>query len=231
MIRYSQRSTECGNIGGSCYTGCGGTLISNNFVLTAAHCITTHEPADIQLTAGMHQQSSKDERDARQTRTVSAIYVHPEYDSNRLSNDIALLRVDTPFNYDTYVQPACLADDDPQGGASVIMIGWGAESIDTGMVDTLKQAYTTVVDKCWRYWGVWVTDRQICVADTARGDSVCKGDSGGPIMTLIDGQYVASGVASFTHSCVTNGPDGAPNVYTRISSYRTWIDGITYTNK
>ena len=226
-----QKLPACAIPNSQCYTACGGTLISSNFVLTAAHCVTTTKPTDIQLTAGMHQQSSQDEGETRQVRTVSAIYVHPEYDSNTMGNDIALLRVDTPFNYDTYVQPACLDDVDPQAGESVIILGWGAKSLDTGTVDILQQAYTTVVDKCWRYWGVWVTEKQICVADPQTGDSACKGDSGGPIMTLIHGQYVASGVASFTQSCITNGPDGAPNVYTRISSYRTWIDGITYTNK
>ena len=165
------------------------------------------------------------------TRLVVSIHVHPEFDHNMLKNDIALLRVDPPFNYTTYVQPACLANEDPEKDERVIIIGWGAESVNTGMVDTLKQAYTTVIGNCWRYWGAWITNKQICVADPETGDSACKGDSGGPIMTKVNGQYVASGVASFTRQCITTGLGTAPNVYTRISSYRQWIDEILHMHK
>lgn len=223
MINY-RLLVPCGNK--TCGVGCGGTLISKNYVLTAAHCIETKDTSAVTLTAGMQTQSSFTEENTRQVRAVQSIHIHPRYNAISVANDIALLRVETPFEYTPYVQPACLPGTDPQPNDEVLIIGWGSEKLDDYMVDTLKQAPTTVVGNCNRFWPQVNSRQQICVANTKTGDSACQGDSGGPILNQNNGQYVVSGVASYSHNCKTAGRGTTPNVYTRVSAYKSWIESV-----
>jgi secreted trypsin-like serine protease len=223
MISYRQIAS-CST--GTCYLGCGGTLINRNYILTAAHCITTSNLSDIVVIAGMHQQSSLTEFNTRQIRNVQSIHIHPGYNSKAITNDIALIRVNVSFNYTEYVQPACLPVIEPAINEDVIIIGWGSERLGTSMVDILKQTVTQVVDNCRLYWPQLNTNLQICVANSKSGDSACQGDSGGPILQQHNGQYIVSGVASYTHDCETVGFGHFPNVYTRVSAYETWIEQI-----
>jgi secreted trypsin-like serine protease len=206
-------------------------LIDKDYVITAAHCVTTTNSSDIILTAGMHTQSSKTETKNRQVRTVQQIYIHPEYDSLIVTNDIALLRVDTSFKFTKYVQPACLPGGEPQPNDQVTIIGWGSKVIGGTQANTLKQAFTTVIGNCDTYWPQVDNSRQICVANSISGDSACQGDSGGPILHLFQSQYVVSGVASYVKDCNTQGNNNKPNVYTRVSAYKTWIKNIIESEK
>ena len=94
------------------YYTCGATLISTNYILTAAHCIQRSIASDIILIAGVHYQEWYTDREQR--RTVKEIHVHPQYNSVTFRNDIAILRVDRPFIFNKYVQPACLPGPEPQ---------------------------------------------------------------------------------------------------------------------
>ena len=223
MINY-RMSVSCAY--GACYVGCGGTLISQNYVLTAAHCIEMNNPSDIILTAGMQTQSSLTETDTRQVRAVQSIHIHPFYNPIFLSNDIALLRVNGSFEYTPSVQPACLPGADPQANDQVMIIGWGSEQLGGTVADTLQQAPTSVVGNCNWYFPEVNSRYQICVANAQTGDSACQGDSGGPIMSQNNGQYVVSGIASYSRSCMTVGRNNYPNVYTRVSAYKSWIDRV-----
>lgn len=210
----------------ACYTVCGGTIISNNYILTAAHCIDTTNVDSITIIAGMHQQSSTTESNTRQVRSVSNIYIHPNYDTVNYFNDIALIRVNISFAYTTYVQPACLPVTDPTADDEVIIAGWGTNRLDGEVSDILKQAYTTVIGDCSSYWTQIQESSQICVANLDSGDSACHGDSGGPLLYLNNNQYVVAGVASYGYTCNTAGTNNLPNVYTRVSNYKTWIKSV-----
>jgi secreted trypsin-like serine protease len=201
-------------------------LIDKDYVITAAHCISTTNASDIILTAGMYNQSSTTETNTRQVRTVQQIFIHPQYDSLIIANDIAVLRVTTSFIFTKYVQPACLPGGEPQPNDQVHIIGWGAETLGGTIMNTLKQASTKVIDNCDLYWPQVDNTRQICVANSVSGDSACQGDSGGPILSLFKNQYVVSGVASYVKDCNTMGNSNKPNVYTRVSAYKPWIESI-----
>lgn len=209
-----------------CYSICGGTIINRNYVLTAAHCINTTVDSDMVIIAGMHKQSLTTETNTRQVRSVSRVHIHPQYEMTYYSNDIALLRVNTSFTYTDYVQPACLPVTDPADDDEVIIVGWGTNRLGGQVSDTLKQAYSNVIGNCKPYWAQVQNSLQICIANTDSGDSACHGDSGGPLLSLNNGQYVVAGVASYGYTCNTAGVNSLPNVYTRVSSYKAWIKSI-----
>ncbi|UJR16133.1 hypothetical protein I4U23_003044 [Adineta vaga] len=205
-----------------CIDTCGGTLIDSSHVLTAAHCIQGKDLTKISITAGMHNRQN-DESNSRQVRNVDWIFLHPDWNSETLENDLAILRLSKPVQFNDYVQAACLPGPDPQSNSNVILIGWGAEQIKGKSYDELKQAQVKVIDDCQNYWNLFDEDTQICVRHMLSGDSACDGDSGGPLLQEHNGQWVVQGVASFIDDvCKTNG-NFLPNVYVKVSTYLPWI--------
>jgi secreted trypsin-like serine protease len=91
---------------------CGGTLIDDRHVLTAAHCIGGTNPASITITAGLHNKNSN-EANTRQVRAVERIFKHPSYNTQTAKNDITILRLAQPVQFNKYVQPACLPGPEP----------------------------------------------------------------------------------------------------------------------
>lgn len=212
---------------GACYGVCGATLINNNHVIIAASCIGTTDTSRITLVAGMHNTQATTERNSRQCASVQTIYIHPQYDKTAGSAyDIAVLRLSTPFTYTTYVQPVCLSDVEPQPGNEAIIVGWGAITVGGSTRNVLKQAYTNIIGSCSSYWPQIDNTRQMCVSNTINGGVAYQGDGGGPVLTQNNGQYVVSGILSFTQTCNRNGPSNAPYVYTRTAFYKQWIQSI-----
>lgn len=179
----------------------------------------------------MYNQLSTRETNSRQIRTVQRIYIHPEYDSLLVTNDIALLRVSKSFIFTKSVQPACLPGGEPQSNDQVIIIGWGSIVFGGRLSNTFKQVFTKVINNCDTYWPLVDNSRQICVGNSISGNSACQGDSGGPLLYLFQNQYVISGVASYVKDCNTQGNNHKPNVYTRVSAYKTWIQSIVESKK
>ena len=118
---YLHKSSVCTDE--TCSTGCSAVLIDKNHLLTAAHCIETADSTNITVVAGAHNLLSEIETTTRQMRTIQQIFLHPQYNSSAIDHDIAVLRVDTPFIFTKYIQPACLPDDEAQSNEDVIAIG------------------------------------------------------------------------------------------------------------
>ncbi|XP_030582099.1 chymotrypsin A-like [Archocentrus centrarchus] len=204
------------------YTGwhfCGGSLINEYWVVTAAHCDVSSSDRVI---LGEHDRSSNTEN--IQTMTVGRVFKHPNYNGFTINNDILLVKLATPAQLGTRVSPVCVAEttDNYPGGLKCVTTGWGLTRYNAANTPPrLQQAALPLLtnDECRNYWGSKISDVMICAG--ASGASSCMGDSGGPLVCQNSGVWTLVGIVSWgSGTCSTS----MPGVYARVTKLRAWID-------
>ena len=197
---------------------CGGSLVRDDWIVTAAHCVQGESPGDIKIKLGMHD---LDGTSGYEVRYVDQIIIHPSYSGNSLNNDYALLHLTIPSNF----EPIQLVTSDSHDEEPVMSttMGWGATQSGGWGSDVLLEVDVPIDDSCGSYSNSDITNNMICAGDGNGGEDSCQGDSGGPlIMTNSDGEYELIGIVSWGYGCAEA---QYPGVYSKIHSRLSWFFG------
>lgn len=207
---------------------CGGSVIDNDWVLTAAHCVSGRTASDFTARAGLQRRSAPDSN--VQTRGVRRIIRHPSYNPATIENDIALLELATPLTYTPRVQSISIRSSDAAAGTTSRVSGWGNTAPGSGSADALMKAslpvQSTATCNAAGTLPLLVRPSMVCAGFVAGDSGGCHGDSGGPLVVergTFSGGWEQIGVVSWG----VGGTCSSYTVFARLSQFTAWIDAQT----
>ncbi|KAJ2162903.1 hypothetical protein GGF46_000286 [Coemansia sp. RSA 552] len=214
-------------------TFCGGSIVSDEWILTAAHCIKAATTDKILVYVGQAEYNL----DTSKGSKVAEIHSHPAYNDQSMVNDISLLRLEKPISKSANAASIDIDSTSVGDGVKVTALGWGytepngstaSKQLQKGDLTTLSVQQCGSIDT--KFNGN--NGPRICVA-ADKGPDTCPGDSGGPLIRKVGGKNVLVGITSFgtagpgqavTANC---GGQGMISIFTHANYFQQFIDSST----
>ncbi|XP_050413011.2 transmembrane protease serine 9 [Patella vulgata] len=207
---------------------CGGSIIDNRHIVTAAHCLRSGNyliPAS-QVEVGVGS-SNKTKLSYYKVQLIDR---HPNYNPSTFDYDIAVLTLQFPLPDDNpCMKPICLPSPglSIEAGVQCVVAGWGAQIEGSRRGSTsLQEAVIPIMnqDACSSAYGDYMmNERKLCAGYSTGGIDACQGDSGGPFMCAKGDSWVLAGLVSFGNGCAR--PDN-PGVYANVMNLKSWLDRV-----
>ncbi|XP_071318516.1 serine protease 33 [Trachinotus anak] len=211
---------------------CGGSIIAENWVLSAAHCFPN--PSDVNsyiIYAGRYQLNGLNQHQS--THGVRQVVIPSGYTEPHNGKDLALVQLSSPVTWSDHIRPICLPASGTlfPGGMLCSVTGWGniRDDVPLSGVGTLQEVQVPIISQssCQEMYQTNPTEKvdilydMICAGYQEGGKDSCQGDSGGPLVCkMVNGTWVQAGVVSFGLGCAHS---NRPGVYTRLTSYSSFI--------
>ncbi|KAM8868893.1 LOW QUALITY PROTEIN: uncharacterized protein AB9W97_016501 [Spinachia spinachia] len=194
------------------YHFCGGSLVNENWVVSAAHCYKSR----MEVHLGEHniRVNEGTEQVIRSARVIR----HPQYSSYNIDNDIMLIKLSEPAVLNQYVTPVALPTTCAPAGTMCKVSGWGntmSSSADRNKLQCLNIPILSTTDCDNSYPGM-ITDAMFCAGYLEGGKDSCQGDSGGPV--VCNGEL--QGVVSWGYGCAER---DHPGVYAKVCLFNSWL--------
>ena len=206
---------------------CGGSIISDNWVVTAAHCTKDSNGSAIPVSNMAIKVGTTNPLIASNGKTyyISEVIVHSGFDHQTLENDIALLRIAGPINYTNatpikLISPYDVAAGATDPGVMSWVTGWGLTNVTLQTLPSNLQKVQLPIISNAQAATVWSTipSTDIMAGFLNGNKDACSGDSGGPLVVPVFNGYKLAGIVSWgSKNCNTYG------AYTRVSALETWI--------
>ncbi|XP_030025581.2 serine protease nudel [Manduca sexta] len=207
---------------------CGGVVLTQNWVMSAAHCVHKFWIHYYEIQVGMLRRFSFSPQE--QNHKVTNIIVNQHYKQIDMKNDLSLLRVEPAIQFSRWVRPICLPGPEtagpdwlwgPSPGIICTAVGWGATVEHGPDPDHLREVEVPIWANCKHREDK--AGKEICAGPVEGGKDACQGDSGGPLLCrnpLNSQQWYIAGIVSHGDGCARK---DEPGVYTRVSLFVKWI--------
>ncbi|KAK3588525.1 hypothetical protein CHS0354_014235 [Potamilus streckersoni] len=203
---------------------CGGTILSEYWILSAAHCFRKYGKDDIVVRAGDYNNKVYD--DHEQEFKIDVLITHERYDDDTVDYDIALIKIRPQDGrgivFNDYVQPACLPESNTEyeAGMKCHISGWG--KMFDAYPNILQSAIIPIISEsvCKHVYKEELTPRMFCAGYLSGRVDSCAGDSGGPLVCDIQGKYTVIGATSWGRQCAV---PNSPGVYAKVKEFLQWI--------
>ncbi|XP_063322621.1 coagulation factor VII [Pelmatolapia mariae] len=211
---------------------CGAIVLSDRWILTAAHCVHLKPSTVLHIVVGEHD--IREDEKTEQRRRVLKVVCHEGYNVTSSDSDLALLKLYRPVKLGRHVVPICLPARNSTFTRTLATIrhstvsGWGrlAQFGSTARYLQRLQLPRVPVQECRLHTGLNITNNMICAGFKRGGQDACEGDSGGPLVTRYKKTWFLTGVVSWGKGCAQENMYG---VYTKVTNFLDWIENIMAT--
>ncbi|XP_055967277.1 transmembrane protease serine 11C-like [Sorex fumeus] len=205
---------------------CGATLISNSWLVTAAHCfVNAKNPKEWKASFGLLL------NDPQAQRSIDNIIVHENFRYPAHNNDIAVVHLSSPMLYTSDIRRVCLPDASYEfpPNSNAVVTGWGTLKSDGDSPNILQKGLVKIIDNkicnSEQVYGGVIEPEMLCAGFLEGRVDACQGDSGGPLVSEDQkGIWFLAGIISWGDECAL---PNKPGVYIRVTHFRNWIKSKT----